>query len=540
MRRVLCVVYGSVLAALAVIGGLLILLYPFSPLADDYLQRYTHKLLPISLSLILLVMALFVFFCIVLARRRKWVLQGKNRLFHVFAFVLALLLDAAFLMLVYTLVTSAKAMGEMNLFIYRAMEFIPLAGMLAVLALLLFVLPWFRCWGRVRWRVLAFFGVVTWVIFLAFDPRPPKIVAGPWLQLAEPGEMTVCWITNAPSTGWVEYGNDLSMCAHASQYGLIDAMTHIHRVTMKGLTPGTTVRYRVAAKRVFGIYPICARFGASMHDAAHTFHVPDPSASTVSFVVISDLHDCAKLLPQLAQVTDIKKRDFVVFNGDTFTHVNNEYQIISHLLRPASKLFAAEVPFVFVRGNHEARGAYARHLHEYISLPGGHPYLSSFRVGPASFLVVDTGEDKPDDHVEYFGLADFTAWRAEELQMLPSLVSTDLWKSSSFQLLLAHIPGFSASGWNTQLNSAGIDLHIAGHFHGLETMPPPSSTNSLGSEDRRFPIQVISGDARGGLDEYVVGIVTVTPENIAVKSIDGNGKVLEQKTFPPVEAINPK
>ncbi|HPO16595.1 MAG TPA: FN3 domain-containing metallophosphoesterase family protein, partial [Candidatus Hydrogenedentes bacterium] len=372
--------------------------------------------------------------------------------------------------------------------------------------------------------------------FVVVDPRPPKIVAGPWLQLANPGEMTVCWITNVPATGWVEYGEEFSQRAHASHFGLIDAMTHIHRVTLKGLTPGASVDYRVAAKRVFGIYPICGRFGASMHDAKHTFRVPNPAADKVSFVVISDLHDRPDHLPQLTRVTNIKQHDFVVFNGDTFTYVNNEYQIISHLLRPASELFAAEIPFVLVRGNHEARGAFARHLPEYVSLPGGNPYVSSFRIGSASFLVLDTGEDKPDDHIEYFGLADFKTWKAEEFQMLPSLVGSDSWKSSPFQILLAHIPGFDNSEWYPQLNSAGIDLHIAGHMHCLETRMPPSHANKLGAEDRLFPIQIIGGNARGTPDENVVGIITVTPASITMDAIDGYGKKMEQKTFQRVEA----
>ncbi|HPO16717.1 MAG TPA: hypothetical protein PLI09_24990, partial [Candidatus Hydrogenedentes bacterium] len=149
----------SAMMALALTGGMCLLLYPFSHLGDVYLQRYTQKPLPISLMLILLVVALFCFFCLVMARRRKWTLNGGSRVFHAALLILALLLDAAFLVLMYVLVNSKHAMGEKDLFVSRVMECIPLAGMLVVLALLLFVLPWFRCWGRLRWRFLTFLGV---------------------------------------------------------------------------------------------------------------------------------------------------------------------------------------------------------------------------------------------------------------------------------------------------------------------------------------------------------------------------------------------
>ena len=68
---------------------------------------------------------------------------------------------------------------------------------------------------------------------------------------------------------------------------------------------------------------------------------------------------------------------------------------------------------MYVRGNHETRGRFARSLHDYIATPNGKFYYS-FDAGPVHFVVLDTGEDKEDSHPAYSGLTDFTGYREEQ------------------------------------------------------------------------------------------------------------------------------
>ncbi len=101
------------------------------------------------------------------------------------------------------------------------------------------------------------------------------------------------------------------------------------------------------------------------------------------------------------------------FNGDILGHIEDEPQIIDHVLKPCSDLFAKEIPFIYVRGNHEARGKFARMLPNYLSTPKG-SYYYAFDHGPVHFIVMDSGEDKDDTSVEYSGLADFDRYREEQ------------------------------------------------------------------------------------------------------------------------------
>src|SRR5690625_6686979 len=64
------------------------------------------------------------------------------------------------------------------------------------------------------------------------------------------------------------------------------------------------------------------------------------------------------------------------------------------------------------RVNHDVRGKDSQFLEDYLTGPDG-LYHYGFRQGPLASIVLDSGEDKPDDNEEYGGLANFSA-RSEE------------------------------------------------------------------------------------------------------------------------------
>jgi hypothetical protein len=121
------------------------------------------------------------------------------------------------------------------------------------------------------------------------------------------------------------------------------------------------------------------------------------------------------------------------------------------------------------------------------------------------FLVMDCGEDKTDDHWAYSGLNDFDGYRAAEAAWLGQEVRTATFRNARFRVLVAHMPFFGSertrvdghgpedcrSKWGDILNSAGLDLHIAGHTHRVDWIDPTPGAN-------RFPISVGGGSERGG------------------------------------------
>lgn len=403
---------------------------------------------------------------------------------------------------------------ELFVVYYAAMDFLPFAGSAIALLVLFFLLRRFHIWSRPRLRALLLILLLMAGAYILIDPMPPRIAVGPWLQFAGERSMTVMWMTDRPAIAWVEYGDALEQRAPSSRYGLVDPHSRIHRATLSGLAPGARVSYRVAARKYHPLIGDPLFLAGETRSGTFTFGVPNPDSGSASFVVISDLHEHIEILPELLSAADVQDPDFVVFNGDIFSNVVNEYQLVTRFLHPVSQCFAAQTPFVFVRGNHDARGPFAKDIPDYLSLPGD-PFLSSFRLGPASFLVLDTGEDKPDDDIEYQGLVDFTGWLPEEARRIEPLICTQAWRSAPFRVLLAHIPLQSGAGdyMAERLREARLDVQFAGHYHSVNFWE-----SALG-----FPIIVASGMAWGNPDEFPAAVVTVNPARMDISLLTRTG-----------------
>ena len=73
-------------------------------------------------------------------------------------------------------------------------------------------------------------------------------------------------------------------------------------------------------------------------------------------------------------------------------------------LTPAGLAIADRWPLAYVRGNHDVRGPAAHALPDFTGTPDDR-YYYGFRSGPLAALVMDTGEDKPDDSPYFGGMA---------------------------------------------------------------------------------------------------------------------------------------
>ena len=347
------------------------------------------------------------------------------------------------------------------------------------------------------------------------------VLAGPYLQSPGPSSITVMWITEADTAGWVEYGREAStpLKAIPVRDGLVEANTRVHRVTLSGLSPDTPYFYRIATRPIVSFGPYKVDYGGIARSDALSFRTLGPSRQSFSFLVLNDLHeDVETLRAQMAKAAE-RPYDLVFFNGDSLSHLETESQIIDRCLKPASELFASRTPFFLVRGNHETRGRYARELDNYLALPDGRFYYS-FDHGPVHFVVMDTGEDKADGHWAYSGLTDFDAYRRQEAEWLAREVTSAAFTRARFRVLIAHMPFFGnqrtrveghgpadcRTRWGAMLNNAGLDLHIAGHTHRPDWIEPASGAN-------RFPVAVGGGSARGS---NTLTRVNVSPDAIEI------------------------
>lgn len=310
-----------------------------------------------------------------------------------------------------------------------------------------------------------------------------KIVAGPYLQTPTETSVTVMWITDVASTAEVEFGltDSLGKKAVSTHDGQIDANSTIHRVTIKGLKPDTKYNYKVTSTEIIKYEPYKVTFGEKIVSSAHTFTTLDTNKTDCSFVVFNDIHDDVKTLKGLVAMANEKPYEMIFLNGDIINDPGSEPQIINNLLKPATDLFASDIPFILARGNHEIRGAYSRLLKNYVDTPQDRFYFS-FQHGPVYFIVMDCGEDKEDSHWAYSGLNDFEGYRNEQAEWLKKEIEKPEFKNAPFRVAITHIPLFGSGDafgttqcrnkWAALLNKGKIDLHISGHTHRPNVLNP--------------------------------------------------------------------
>ena len=332
----------------------------------------------------------------------------------------------------------------------------------------------------------------------ASRPEALKIVTGPYLQAASETAITIVWITNRNATGAVEFGPPSSALKTAanSRDGLVDSNERVHKVALTGLSSGAVYRYRVVSRDILSFGSSKVDFGEPVTSSFQEFRSFDRRKQESSFLVFNDIHDLPATFRDLLKVNGYRPYDFVVLNGDTVSEFDKEGRITA-ILDKAVSSFASRVPLIWVRGNHETRGGFARQFPAYVASPNGH-YYYSFDHGPVHFIVLDTGEDKSDNSPEYSGLADFQRYRREQAQWLRAEVKTAAFLGARYRVVFAHMPfpaavavprsGGSAApftgmaddfqNFGATLDQAGIDMMISGHLHAPAIIHPEPGRHS--------------------------------------------------------------
>jgi predicted phosphodiesterase len=344
-------------------------------------------------------------------------------------------------------------------------------------------------------RILAL-GVSIWLIanpvsaqsasdpYRVFDTRP-VIIEGPYMIATGETTATIVWLTDTPSHAKVRYGtsDDLRVTAEPESHGLVPVGTR-HVVHLENLAPGTDYSYEVVATRVVKLNAYWPDKGLDTVSGSHRFTTLDRDAASVSFSVVTDTHEDVGRINRLNEMIDWASTDFLVHTGDAFHWIADEEHLFEAWLRPITAGLGPSRPLMLARGNHELRGPFARRLFDYVPTPEGRFYYAR-DAGPVHLIVLDTGEDKPDDTNVYAELNRTVPYRAAELDWFNEhLQTTARVADAPFRVVVMHQPewGWLVDGpdaWIGAANEAGVDLVIAGHRHRFSyTAPGPDVDHS--------------------------------------------------------------
>ena len=223
-------------------------------------------------------------------------------------------------------------------------------------------------------------------------------------------------------------------------------------------------------------------YGATVTSPEHAFTTLDSRKPTTAFVVVNDRHEnVARLTASLASVKWANV-DMAFLNGDMVHAFKDEAQLYRCVVDPCVESFATRVPLVYVRGNHDTRGSFARRLLDYFPTDSGR-YYYTLRQGPVVFLVLDGGEDKPDGEQRILRAGEFRALPAARGGVAGAADrGAGLPESAVPCLRDAHAAGpkpnpkFIRPQWLQEnvvplLNRGKVDLLICGHRHHYAIQP---------------------------------------------------------------------
>lgn len=349
----------------------------------------------------------------------------------------------------------------------------------------------------------------------------------PYLQNPVGNGITVSWVTHVPVYSWVEYGSDTTRLqkAHTIVDGQVISNNFIHKIRLENLQPGQTYYYRVCSKEILSYRAYSKSFGETAVSGFRTFTLPEENGKDFTALIFNDIHKQHKTMEALYnQVKDIPY-DFVFFNGDCIDDPANEEEALRSLSFFNETVKADVIPVFYLRGNHEIRNAYSIQLRELFDYVGNKTY-GAFNWGDTRFVMLDCGEDKPDDHWVYYGLNDFTKLRNDQIGFLKEELSSKAFQKAGKKVLIHHVPLYGNTDkyqpctemWGKLLKKAPFQVSINAHTHRYACHPK-------GTVGNNFPVFIGGGYS---VDSATVMVLTKKGPEMSIKVLNTKGEVLKE------------
>ena len=354
-------------------------------------------------------------------------------------------------------------------------------------------------------------------------PDRQLVYHAPYLQNPTADGVTVMFQTNAVSHCWVEYGTDTLHLKQARDFiGGQEVCYDIeNKIRLDGLTPGQRYYYRVCAQEIIDYQAYSKTFGETYKSPFYSFTLPTDDSTDFTALILNDLHENKETIEAFSKLAKQIPHDFVIFNGDCLPEpVDREYAIRNiHIL--ADAFHSAEKPVFFIRGNHEIRNAYSAGMPSLFDQPGGKTY-GTFSWGDTRFVLLDCGEDKPDEHWVYYGLNDFTQLRKDQADFLKQELKSKEFKKAERRILIHHIPlwGLDKDSyspcydlWSPILKKAPFDVDLTAHTHRYMYHP-------VGELGNPFPV-IVGGGPRS--DRATMLVLKKEGKDLTLQVLDSKG-----------------
>lgn len=348
---------------------------------------------------------------------------------------------------------------------------------------------------------------------LAGEARADSPIAiGPYLAQPTPTGMTVCWVSDADTTGAT-----ITVASAGAAAGRVDRTviehspaTRYHRVALTGLRPYTRYTYRVST--------------AGTTSGPVTFiTAARPGQEKFRFVAYGD--NRSQPVPH-AQVTARVRAfhpDFVLQSGDMVADGSREdlWAIFWQIAQP----LYAEAPVFPALGNHENHGApYFRYF--------GVPAEYSFDYGDAHFVALDSNRPEEEWTAQQNWLrADLLAhqratWRIVFFHHTPYTCVAMEDRREAAEILRARLEPIFEQGH--------VQLVVNGHDHTYQRHVAPDGITYVVSGGGGAPLYAVRLDTpyvKAAESTYNDCEITVNGRTMSVRAVRPDGSVIDAFTI---------
>jgi len=350
------------------------------------------------------------------------------------------------------------------------------------------------------------------------------VVSGPAAD-----SITILQAVNGPASGYVEWavGEEPFQRASGEVAGLLPYDEHVLKFVLPSLPAGKEIRYRVVARKIHFKTDYNIQQGEPIVSETFRFRTLNPAAHETRFVVWNDTHENLDTIRKLQKLSTEFSPDFMLWNGDQTNNVHEPSAMREQYLSPGQLPISSNWPMAYARGNHDLRGPAAREVARFTGTPGDQFYYA-FRSGPLAALVMDTGEDKPDERDVFAGLAGFDPFRERQRLWLQGVIEQDWFRSAPYRVLFCHIPLWwkeetakrdfwmcaerCREDWLPLLVKAKVQLIVSGHVH-QDALLPASATQPIP--------QLTGGGPKPDKATVIEGVASGSSLKIVCRSLSG-------------------
>lgn len=335
--------------------------------------------------------------------------------------------------------------------------------------------------------------------------RVEGLSAEPLLAAVSETSVAVSWAVGRLATGAVEIADNPEMAnarrVKAGELPLAELSSQSLQVRIEGLRPSTRYWYRTVTDEVKSVrHPLYAGLSRGEHQVGrvHSFSTSG-AAGESRFGVLNDTHAQWDSFEFTAKRFREMKLPVAVWAGDALNCTENRATAVETFLCPEVTAgdYASDTPVLFLPGNHDYEGEYARHIDEVIPCRPPTEREARFaalrwnfavRQGEIALVGLDTGEGLHDDDRRLCGLGSFAPYRRLQTEWLETVLKRADIASAPFIVAFCHIPLFNSGPnpnggekplekgcaswlrecneqWGPVLDRHGVQLVICGHEH---------------------------------------------------------------------------